>query len=94
VSVGQIDGHATGLPATWTRSEESVFCLGCSRALAAESAVESATPGHSPDEVARLRRRAMIEFEIGRRPDATDRMVAQACRTSSSAVGRVREGLG
>lgn len=93
VSVGQIDGHATGLPANWTRFEESNYCLGCRRALAGETAVEAASPGSSPDELARLRRSALIEFEIGRRPEATNRVIAQACRTSSSTVVQVRDGL-
>lgn len=94
VSVGWIDGRSTGLPANWTRSQESTFCLACSRALAGETAVEAAPSGSSPEDLARLRRRAMIEFEIGRNPEATNRVIANACRTSGTAVGRVREGLG
>jgi hypothetical protein len=93
VSVGQLDGHATGLPENWARSEELNYCLSCRRALAAETAVESASPGRSPEELARLRRSAVIAFEIGRQPEATDRTIAQACRTSRSVVCRVRDGM-
>jgi hypothetical protein len=93
VSVGQIDGNATGLPANWTRSEDSNYCLSCRRAMAGETAVESASPGSSHDDLARLRRSAVIEFEIGRQPEATDRTIAQACRTSRTVVGRVRDAL-
>src|SRR6476646_470290 len=64
VSVGQIDGHATGLPANWTRYHELYYCLSCRRAIAGETAVESASPGSSHDDLARLRRSAVIEFEI------------------------------
>jgi hypothetical protein len=93
VSVGQIDGHATGLPPNWSHSEESNYCLSCRRALAGETAVESASPGSPPDELARLRRAGVIQFEIGRQPEATDRTIAQACRTSRSVVCRVRDEL-
>jgi hypothetical protein len=93
VSVGQIDGHATSLPANWTLYQESYYCLSCRRAIAGETAVESASPGSSHDDLARLRRSAVIEFEIDRQPEATDRTIAQACRTSRSVVGRVRDEL-
>lgn len=93
VSAGRIDGRPSALPESWTRSEESVFCLGCSRALAGETAVESAPSDCSSDDLIRLRRGAVIAFEIDRRPEATDRVIAQTCRTSGSAVGRVRDAL-
>jgi hypothetical protein len=91
--VGRIDGRQIGMPANWTRCDESIFCLACSRALAGETAVEAAPSGSSPDDLVRLRRSAVIEFEIGRRPEATNRVIAQACRTSGTVVGRVRDAL-
>ncbi len=91
--VGRIDGRPIGLPANWTRSDESTFCLGCSRALAGETAVEAAPSGCTPKDLVRLRRSAVIEFEIGRTPEATNRVIAQACRTSGTVVGRVRDAL-
>ncbi|HEU4600103.1 MAG TPA: hypothetical protein VFS26_10160 [Solirubrobacterales bacterium] len=36
---------------------------------------------------------ALIEFEIGRAPEAPNRTIALACRTSSAAVAAVRNGL-
>jgi hypothetical protein len=36
----------------------------------------------------------MIEFEVRRAPDSPDRRIAQACRTSASAVKAVRERIG
>jgi hypothetical protein len=93
VLVGRIDGSPIGMPANWTRSDESTFCLACSRALAGETAVEAAPSGCTPKDLVRLRRSAVIEFEIGRTPEATNRVIAQACRTSGTVVGRVRDSL-
>ena|ERR1700761_2630319 len=90
VSVGRIDGDPTGLPATWSRAGDSTFCLTCSRALAGQAALESAPTSSSPEERARMRRDAVIEFEIGRTPEAPNRVIAQACRTSLTVVTAVR----
>jgi hypothetical protein len=48
----------------------------------------------SREERVRLRRAALIEFEIGRAPEAPNRTIALACRTSTGAVASVRERLG
>lgn len=93
VSVGQIDGTPTLLPASWSRSDDQAFCLACSRARAGEAAMESAPPASSREELVRLRRTALIEFEIGRVPEAPNRTIAQACRTSGPAVAAVRNEL-
>lgn len=90
VSVGRIDGEPSTRPPTWTESEEGIFCLGCSRAMAGEVAVDTAPVGSTPDERSRIRRRALIEFEIERSPDAPNRNIARACRTSTATVAAVR----
>jgi hypothetical protein len=90
VSVGQLDGTSTQLPPTWTRSDGSTFCLGCSRALAGEAALDSAPSTSSQHERFLLHREAMIRFEIERTPLAPDRIVARACRTSPKKVASVR----
>jgi hypothetical protein len=90
VSVGRIDGAPVGRPATWTESGGEIFCLGCSRAMAGDSAVDAAPVGCPSAERARIRRRALIEFEIERSPDAPNRTIANACRTSTMAVAAVR----
>ncbi len=41
----------------------------------------------------KLRRAALIEFEVSRTPDQTDGIIARACRTSVSAVTRARRRL-
>lgn len=47
----------------------------------------------SREELVRIRRSALIEFEICRSPEAPNRAIAQACRTSIGAVAAVRERL-
>jgi hypothetical protein len=91
VSAGRIDGARSALPANWTETEPSTFCLACSRALAGETAEEAAPTGTSREDLIRLRRRGLIEFEIRRVPDAPNRKIAQACRTSTGAVAAVRD---
>jgi hypothetical protein len=40
---------------------------------------------------AKLRRKALIRFEISRSPDSPNRVIASACRTSTMAVAAVRD---
>ena len=84
---------ARRLPETWDRNEDGIFCLNCRRDRAAQAALESA-PDDSPIEVrAKLRRAALIEFEVSRRPDHGDGAIAKACRSSVSAVAAARQRL-
>ncbi len=94
VSAGRIDGEPTRLPESWVREDGLIYCLSCSRARAGEAAIEAAPETISRDDLARVRRTALIEFEIGRAPAAPNRTVALACRTSSAAVAAVRDRLG
>ncbi len=94
VSAGRIDGTRSVLPVGWDGSGKETFCLGCSRALAGEAAQESAPVGCSRADLVRIRRRALIEFEIRRAPDAPNRTIAQACRTSTLAVAAIRDAAG
>jgi hypothetical protein len=91
VSAGRIDGKRVALPATWARSGEKTFCLACSRAMAEDAAMESAPADSSRQDLVRIRRRGLIEFEISRCPEAPNRTIAWACRTSTSAVAAIRE---
>jgi hypothetical protein len=93
VSVGRIDGEPTLLPTSWSQAGGQVLCLGCSRAQAGEAAMDSAPAASSREDRVRLRRTALIEFEIGRAPEAPNRTIALACRTSSGAVAAVRNKL-
>lgn len=91
VSVGRIDREPTELPDSWTRFDDEIFCLTCSRARAGEAAIESASEERSREDLVRIRRTALIEFEIRRSPEAPNGSIARACRTSSSAVAIVRD---
>lgn len=93
VSVGRIDGSAMPLPDTWTRSDGAIHCLNCSRALVGEAAMDAAPPASSREERSRLRRDAVIRFEISRAPLAPNRVIAHACRTSLITVATVRRAL-
>lgn len=70
-----------------------VLCLACSRAQAGEAAVVSAPDSTSREERLRLRRTALIEYEIDRAPEAPNRTIALACHTSSATVAAVRGDL-
>lgn len=90
VSVGRIDGEPALLPASWSRSDDEVLCLTCSRAQAGQAAMDTAPAASSREDRVKLRRTALIEFEIERAPEAPNRTIALACRTSSAAVAAVR----
>jgi hypothetical protein len=86
-----MDGELTELPDSWSRADGGAYCLACSRARAGEAAIDSAPASSSREERVRFRRTALIEFEIDRAPEAPNRTVALACRTSSAAVAAVRD---
>jgi hypothetical protein len=88
-----MDGEASRLPDTWASYDGLTYCLSCCRARAAEAALESATESASNEDRVRLRRSALIAFEIRRMPAAPDRAIANACRTSSKTVAVVRDEL-
>ena len=90
VSFGRMDNEPMMLPPSWSRADGEIFCLTCSRARAGEAAMDSAPDASSREERVRLRRTALIEFEIGRAPEASDHNVALACRTSGATVAVVR----
>jgi len=91
VSVGRLDGGESNLPETWSSDEGESYCLSCSRTRAAEMAGDAAPDSISAEDRMRLKRRAIIAFEIDRLPAAPNRTIASACRTSSKTVAVVRE---
>jgi hypothetical protein len=90
VSAGRIDGKPVPLPDAWVSSAEGRFCLVCRRERAADAALEAAPVGTRVDARAKLRRAALIEFEVSRTPDHADGTIARACRTSVMAVTQAR----
>lgn len=94
VSISRIDGERTPLPSGWESSAEGRFCLLCSRTRAAEAALEFAPEDSTRDERAKLRRAALIEFEVRRVPELPDSTIARACRASAAAVAATRRRIG
>jgi hypothetical protein len=93
VSIGRMDGTQVPLPPSWTNSAEGTFCLLCRRERAARAALEAAPADCGLEEKAKLRRAALIEFEVLRRPDEGDGMIAKTCRSSVAAVAAARRRL-
>lgn len=93
VSFANVDGRQAGLPTGWTEAKGEAFCLSCSRALAGDAAMETAPADTSRQDLVRLRRAALIEFEIRRAPEVPNQKIARACRTSTGAVTAVRAAL-
>lgn len=93
VAVTRSDAGEIPLPEAWETCGEDTFCLGCRRARIAEAAVDSAPASTDRHARARLRRTAMIEFEISRVPDRTNGAIAKACRSSVPVVAAARRRL-
>lgn len=93
VSVSRMSGERVALPDTWDDTGEGTYCLICRRDRAAQAALNSAPEDCTIDQRAKLRRAALIEFEVSRRPDHGDGMIAKACRSSVSAVAAARRRL-
>jgi len=93
VSVSLMGGEKVELPATWVSDGEGTYCLNCRRERAAQAALDAAPADSTIDARAKLRRTALIEFEVSRRPDHGDGVIAKACRSSVSAVAAARRRL-
>lgn len=93
VAVGRMDGTPVPFPDAWEHERGGTFCLGCRRDRAASAALDAAPEDSSLEVRAKLRRAALIEFEVSRRPDHNDGAIAKACRSSVSAVAAARQRL-
>jgi hypothetical protein len=93
VSVGRMDGTRAELPETWASSTAGCFCLACRRERAGEEALESA-PSEAREARVKLRRAAIIEFEVRRTPEHADNAIAKACGSSAAVVAEARRRLG
>jgi hypothetical protein len=92
VTVSRLGGEKVGLPASWTTDEDGTFCLLCRRERAAQAALDAAPEGNL-EARAKLRRAALVEFEIRRRPGHGNGEIAKACRSSVAAVVAARKRL-
>lgn len=93
VAVSRVGGEKVELPASWTRSKEGTFCLLCRRERAAEAALAKAPKNCGREDRAKLRRAALVEFEVRRRPSHGNGEIAKACRASVAAVIAARKRL-
>ncbi|MDQ2631100.1 MAG: hypothetical protein M3Y75_09040 [Actinomycetota bacterium] len=93
VSTSRSDEAAAPIPESWDSCAEGDFCLGCRRRRVGEAAVESAPEGCNRDARVKLRRAALLEFEVRRDPDRTNGSIAKACRASIAAVAAARQKL-
>ena len=93
VTVSRIDGGQVDLPETWARSGDGTFCLNCRRSRAADAAEEELADETKIEDRAKIRRQALIDFELERTPDLTDRTIARACRTSAATIAAARRRL-
>jgi hypothetical protein len=87
--VASFSSQGTGQePEGWERQGREWRCLNCRR----EEAMDVAST-ETDSEGKRLRRRALIEFELLRDPEATDQLVAKRARCSAALVAPVRAEL-
>jgi hypothetical protein len=88
-----MNGEQTELPGGWSSSDDGHFCLRCRRERAADEALVSVAEDASHEARARLRRTALLEFEVRRTPDKSNGEIARACRSSVPAVADARRRL-
>ncbi|HWN73152.1 MAG TPA: hypothetical protein VNN15_05025 [Solirubrobacterales bacterium] len=93
VSVSRVGGDQVELPKTWDKSKEGTFCLLCRRERAAQAALAAAPKECGREDRAKLRRAALVEFEVRRRPNHGNGEIAKACRSSVAAVVAARKRL-
>ena len=94
VVTSRSDAGAAPPPESWETCADGTFCLGCRRQRVAEAAVDAAPSVTDRGTRARLRRTAVIEFEVMRTPDRPNGSIAKACRSSVPVVAAARRRLG
>jgi hypothetical protein len=93
VTVSRASGEKVELPASWDDCNDGIFCLLCRRDRAAQAALEKAPQDSGIEDRAKLRRAALVEFEVRRRPTHGNGEIAKACRSSVAAVVAARKRL-
>lgn len=94
VASSRSDDEPVPIPESWDSCVDGTFCLGCRRRRVTEAAVDSVPGDGNRDKRAKLRRAALLEFEVRRDPDRTNGSIAKACRSSIPAVAAARQRLG
>lgn len=93
VTLSRVGGEKVELPESWAASKEGTFCLHCRRERAAQAALAGAPEDCALADRAKLRRAALVEFEVRRRPAHGNGEIAKACRSSIAAVIAARKRL-
>jgi hypothetical protein len=93
VTVSRAGGEKVELPTSWAADPDGTFCLLCRRDRAAQAALEAAPEDCGREDRAKLRRAALVEFEVRRRPGHGNGEIAKACRSSVAAVVAARKRL-
>jgi hypothetical protein len=93
VTVSRAGGEKVELPESWDASKEGTYCLLCRRERAAQAALAEAPDSCGLEDRAKLRRAALVEFEVRRRPNHGNGEIAKACRSSVAAVVAARKRL-
>jgi hypothetical protein len=93
VATSRSDAEETPLPEAWEDCVDGTFCLGCRRRRVGEAALEAAPAAADRDDRMRLRRTAVIEFELLRSPEKTNGSIAKTCRSSIPVVAATRRRL-
>jgi hypothetical protein len=93
VAASRSDNETAPLPEFWETGADGTFCLGCRRHRAAEAAADAAPETADRGDRAKLRRAAIIEFEVRRAPERTNGSIAKSSRSSIPAVVAARRRL-
>ncbi len=93
VATSRSDAEATPLPESWEDGTDGTFCLGCRRQRIGEAALDAAPAAADRNDRVRLRRSAVIEFELLRSPEKTNGSIAKTCRSSIPVVAAARQRL-
>ena len=93
VATSRSDAEEAPLPDGWEDCADGTFCLGCRRQRVGEAALDAAPAAADRNDRVKLRRTAVIEFELLRAPEKTNGSIAKACRSSIPVVAAARRRL-
>ncbi|HST68920.1 MAG TPA: hypothetical protein VLI94_04600 [Solirubrobacterales bacterium] len=93
VAASRSNAEETPLPEGWEECADGTFCLGCRRQRVGEAALDAAPAAADRNDRVRLRRNAVIEFELLRSPEHTNGSIAKTCRSSIRVVAAARQRL-
>jgi hypothetical protein len=90
VRVSFAPGAVSAWPQNWIEDASGWHCLGCRREAAMAA---TASGGDGDGSMAQNRRRALVEFELLRDPEARDFEIAKRAKCATSRVRPIRRAL-